>query len=179
MSGRIIPTILEKGWRFPGIAPLLTFWPFMVSLWTVPVPVSVSFRYAVLYYNEHRRLKVLWEVEPSAILRPVSSNLFCPCPAFLHGCVILLMVVPCHSLLSQHDSILFGEQKWKVKAFVVQCCDPMDCSPSVSSVSGILQARILEWVAIPFSRGPSQPRDQTWVSCTAGRFFTIWATIRT
>ena len=35
MSGRIIPTILEKGWRFPGIAPLLTFWPFMVSLETV------------------------------------------------------------------------------------------------------------------------------------------------
>ena len=41
---------------------------------------------------------------------------------------------------------------------------------------GILQARILEWVAMPFSRGSSQPRDQTQVSCTAGRFFTIWAT---
>ena len=41
---------------------------------------------------------------------------------------------------------------------------------------GIPQARILEWVAMPFSRGSSQPRDQTWVSCTAGRFFTDWAT---
>ena len=41
---------------------------------------------------------------------------------------------------------------------------------------GILQARIPEWVAIPFSRGSSQPRDQTQVSCIAGRFFTIWAT---
>ena len=41
---------------------------------------------------------------------------------------------------------------------------------------GILQARILDYVAIPFSRGSSQPRDQTWVSCIAGRFFTIWAT---
>ena len=41
---------------------------------------------------------------------------------------------------------------------------------------GISQARILEWVAIPFSRGSSQPRDQTWVSCLAGGFFTIWAT---
>ena len=40
---------------------------------------------------------------------------------------------------------------------------------------GILQARILEWVAIPSSRGSPQPRDQTWVSCIAGRFFTIWA----
>ena len=52
----------------------------------------------------------------------------------------------------------------------------MDCSPPGSSVHGIIQARILEWVAIPFSRGSSWPRDQTWVSCIAGRFFTIWAT---
>ena len=44
-------------------------------------------------------------------------------------------------------------------------CDPMDCNPPGFSVHGILQARILEWVAIPFSRGCSQPRDQTWVSC--------------
>ena len=44
-------------------------------------------------------------------------------------------------------------------------CSPMDCSPPGSSVHGILQARILEWVANLFSRGSSQPRDQTWVSC--------------
>ena len=50
----------------------------------------------------------------------------------------------------------------------------MDCSLPGSSVHGILQARILEWVAIPFSRGSSQPRDQTQVSCIVGRFFTIW-----
>jgi len=43
-------------------------------------------------------------------------------------------------------------------------------------VHGILQARILEWVAFPFSRGSSQPRDQTQVSCIAGGFFTRWAT---
>ena len=55
-------------------------------------------------------------------------------------------------------------------------CDPTDCSPPGSSVHGILQGRILEWVAIPFSRGSSQPRDLTQVSCTAGRFFTILAT---
>ena len=53
---------------------------------------------------------------------------------------------------------------------------PMDCSPPGSSVHGILQARILEQVAIPFSKGSSQPRDQTQVSCIAGGFFTIWAT---
>ena len=54
--------------------------------------------------------------------------------------------------------------------------DPMDCIPSGSSARWILQARILEWVAIPFSRGSSQPRDWTWFSCTAGRLFAIQAT---
>ena len=44
-------------------------------------------------------------------------------------------------------------------------CDPMDCCLPGSSVHGILQARILEWVAIPFSRGSSQPRDQSQVAC--------------
>ena len=55
-------------------------------------------------------------------------------------------------------------------------CDPMDCSLSGSSVHGSLQARILEWVAIPFSRESSWPRDQTRVFSIVGRFFTIWAT---
>ena len=51
--------------------------------------------------------------------------------------------------------------------------DSMDCNLSGSSVHEILQARILEWIAISFSRGSSLPRDQTWVSCIAGRCFTI------
>ena len=55
-------------------------------------------------------------------------------------------------------------------------CDPTDCSPPGSSVYGILQASILEWVAISFSRGSSRPKDWTQISCIAGRFFTIWAT---
>ena len=52
----------------------------------------------------------------------------------------------------------------------------MGCSLPSSSVHGILQARILEWVAIPFFRGSSLARDWTLVSCIAGRFFTIWST---
>ena len=55
-------------------------------------------------------------------------------------------------------------------------CDPMDHSLPSSFVHWILQARMLEWVAIPFSRGSSQPRDLTWVSRIGGRYFTIWAT---
>ena len=67
-----------------------------------------------------------------------------------------------------------------VKVSVAQLCptvwDPMDCSPLDSSVHGILQARILEWVTISFSGGSSWPRDWTWVSCIGGRFFTVWVT---
>ena len=66
----------------------------------------------------------------------------------------------------------------------VQLCKPVDLSPPGSSVCGIFQARILEWVAISSSREPSRPMDQTHISCTAGRFFTTgkpqgyWGTIK-
>ena len=68
---------------------------------------------------------------------------------------------------------------WKVKTLVTwSCptlCDPMDCCPPNFPVHGILWAKILEWVAIPFSSGSSQPRNRTRVSCIAGGFFTNWA----
>ena len=64
------------------------------------------------------------------------------------------------------------ERKGKLVAQLwTTLCDPMDCT-----VHGILKTRVLEWTPIPFSRGSSLPRDQTWVSCIAGRFFTNWAT---
>ena len=68
----------------------------------------------------------------------------------------------------------------KVKVLVAQLClslcNPIYCGPPGSSVHGILQARILEWVAILFSRGYSWPRDRIHISCIVGGFFTIWAT---
>ena len=76
----------------------------------------------------------------------------CMCMA-MHMCVCVCVCVFSCSVLS--DS-----------------CDPMDCSPPGSSVHGILQARILEWVVISFSRGSSQSRGQTQVSHIAGEFFT-------
>ena len=54
-------------------------------------------------------------------------------------------------------------------------CDPLNGGPPGSSVHGISQTRILEWVAISSSRGSSQPRDRSWASHTAGRLFTVWA----
>ena len=73
-----------------------------------------------------------------------------------------------HFFFSPRTSLPAGNWlKVKVKVLVTQSCltlgDPMDCSLPGSSVQGILQARILEWVAISFSRGSSQPREQTWI----------------
>ena len=72
------------------------------------------------------------------------------------------------ALISLWLYILF---KVKVAQSCPTLCDPMD-----HTIHGIPLARILEWVAFPFSRGSSQPRDRTRVSCIPGRFFTSWAT---
>ena len=69
--------------------------------------------------------------------------------------------------------------KWKWSEVAQSCltlCDPMDCSLSGSSVHGIFQARVLEWIVISFSRGSSRLRNRTQVSRIAGRRFTVWAT---
>ena len=69
---------------------------------------------------------------------------------------------------------LMSAVKVLIDQLCLTLCNPMN-QPGCS-VHGILQTRILEWVAIPFSRGSSRPKDQTCVSCIAGGFFTIWAT---
>ena len=70
-----------------------------------------------------------------------------------------------------------GMLKVKVKSLRhVRLCDSVDCSLSGSSVHGIFQARVLEWIAISFSRGSPQPRNQTLVFLIAGRRFTVWVT---
>ena len=94
--------------------------------------------------------------------------------------------VSCHFLSSRDQTLVScisctagrvftTEPPGKVKVKVTQSC-PTLCDPMNYTVHGILQARILEWVAFPFSRGSSQPRDRTQVSLIAGGFFTSWAT---
>ena len=68
-----------------------------------------------------------------------------------------VFISPSHSI----DSLGWCGRKMVVAQLCLTVCDPMDCSPPGSSVHGILQVRILEWVAILFSRGSSRPRDQT------------------
>ena len=109
---------------------------------------------------------------------------FARCLFLWHPWTFLLL----HSILSHDYSkiyvSIFSLQTINKITFELLCmrascfslCNPMDCSQPGSSVHGILQARVLEWVTIPISRGYSWPRDWTQVSCLVGRFFTIWAT---
>ena len=74
---------------------------------------------------------------------------------------------------------LYQQVKSKVVSKAQSCltlCDPMDCSLPGSSVHGIFQAIVLEWIAISFSRGSSQPRNRTRVSRIVDKRFTVWAT---
>ena len=79
-------------------------------------------------------------------------------------------------LLTSLNVGCFPQSESEVAQLCPTLCNPVDCSPPGSSLHGILQARILEWVAIFFSRGSSRPRDPTWVSRIAGRHFNLWAT---
>ena len=106
-------------------------------------------------------------VKQFMVFQPIADTIFADVqiiPLFLPvGASCVCVCVCCVRLITQLCLIL---------------CDPIDCSPRPpgSSVHGILQARILEWVAMPFSRGLFQPRDRTQVSLIAGGFFTSWVT---
>ena len=99
--------------------------------------------------TEQAYLKFPWTLQKHFTIKV--SN-----PSFLYGCVCV-----CVCVLVAQSCLTF--------------CNPMDCSSPGSSVHGILQARILQWDATPFSRGSSWVRDWIQVSCIAGRFFTVWA----
>ena len=91
------------------------------------------------------------------------NSFFCPYGRFWP----LAVLFPFHLFL-----VSYGSGGGLVVKLCLTLCDPMDCSLSCSSIHGVSQERKLEWVANSFSRGSSPPRDQTCVSCIAGRFFT-------
>ena len=93
----------------------------------------------------------------------------CPMGSFLHGSPESLSRFPSSCrMLGAHSSI-----ESEVAQSCLTLCDPMDCSLPGFSLHGLLQARVLEWVAISFSRGSSQRRDRTLVSCIPGRRFNL------
>ena len=89
-------------------------------------------------------------------------------PLSSHGCL------PCVFMCPSFPLVRWGGERWN-RSVVSDSCHPMDYSLPGFSVHEILQARILEWVTISFSRGSSQPRDRTRVSRIGGRRFNLWA----
>ena len=111
--------------------------------------------------------------------------LLVPCIAHFIWTILYNMWITYHNIFEDHSScskyILYWcfsfWLKWsEVAQSCPTLCDPVDCSLPGSSLYGILQARVLEWVAISFSRGSSRPRYLTRVSCIPGRRFNLWAT---
>ena len=112
-------------------------------------------------------------LEPSRLLWPWHSpgkNIGVGCHALLQGIFLIQGLNPSLCLLHCQVGALPLAPPTKVAQSCLTLCDPMDYA-----AHGILQARILEWVAFPFSRGSSQPRNWTRVSCITGGFFTNWA----
>ena len=99
-------------------------------------------------------------LHPTFPLSPVDKTIITPSPKMI--IIILTNTVEAHYEICC----------CVVTKSCLTLCDPMDCSPPGSSVHGISQARILQWVAISFSKESSRPRDWTCISCLAGRFFT-------
>ena len=97
-----------------------------------------------------------------------------PTRPLVHGKIALHKTSPwCYKGLGTPGFAGESESVSEVAQSCPTLCDPMDCSLPGFSVHGILQARILEWVTISFSRGSSRPRDQTRVSCIGGRRFNL------
>ena len=137
-----------------------------------------------LALSHQRRLGIgiLSEMEQDqySVLRTVVDNCSELFTSWKRGTVLLFWGLLRRNGLSQ--SIWRGlndgekESESEITQSCLTLCNPMDCSLPGFSVHGIFQARVLEWAAISFSRGSSWPRDQTQVSCLAGRHFILWAT---
>ena len=155
-----------------SVIPLFQLSPFFKAQVVLPWPQIHRFlRVRKPLAQQFQTFQVLGSKEGySAANRwwmgPLSQTWFLPLPFQLGGSLMICfnLEFPCKMKWSVSHSVM-SDSSW-----------PHGLSPSGSSDHGIFQARILEWVAIPFSRGSSWPRDQTLASHIAGRLFTVWAT---
>jgi len=120
-----------------------------------------------IMYSAYKLNKHSDNMQPWCTPFPILNWSVVPCK------VLTVASWPAYRFLRRQEK----KERKEVKSLsLVWLCNPMDCSPPGSSIHGIFQARVLEWVVISFSRGSSWPRDQTQVSHIAGRHFTIWST---
>ena len=149
--------------------------PFQTeSMW--PHPTVLKYQGIVLL-QQHE--KIYYAKTRNFKMSPVSSTWKERTYSRKHSYTFLLWVELCPltpKFICWNCYTQYHKSEVEVTQSCLTFCDPMDCSLPGSSVHGIFQARILELVAVPFSRGYSQPRDRIQVSCRAGRFFTSWAT---
>ena len=142
----------------------------LLSLWlSLPIQARRSQNKQITIRHGSRML-VVWP----HILHLIHYFPWCPIP------VMPLLCPPSYLQFSGSPNVFWGCLHAKSLQLYLTLCDPMDCSLPGSSVHGIHQARILEWIVMTSSRGSSQPRDWTYisyVSCIAGRFFTTSVTL--
>ena len=140
------------------------------AMWNLPRAFEQSVWSPILFFhrtvNKHSpsaQHSGVHRAHPDSQVSPFSEE---------HSPSLGLMVLPLWSMECAQGFVV-------IVLVILSCltlCNPMDYSPPGSSVHGILQARILEWIAIPFSRGSSWPRGWNRISCTASGIFTIGGT---
>ena len=163
--------------------------PQVLQIWNTEMKVQIA--HAAQTPDSWIQWSFYWSVSSW----PFSPSKNEPCFTLIHclGAMIWINIWSTHPILGHSDrnskmiqiawwvtsftlNLPLGLCIWKLKLLVAQLCltlcNPMNCSPPGSSVHGIFQARILEWVASPSPGKSSRLRDQTWVSCMAGGFFT-------
>ena len=138
-------------------------------------------RFVTAFLPRSKHLLISWLQSPSTVILEPKKRKFAIASTFSPSIcyevmgpdtmILVFWMVSFKSAFSLSSFTFIKRLFVKVTQSYLTLCDPMDYT-----VHGILQVRILEWVAFPFSRGSSQPRDQTQVSCIAGEFFTSWAT---
>ena len=118
-------------------------------------------RFVIAFWPRSNHLLISWLQSPSTVILETRKRKFSTISPSI-----------CYEGMGP-DAMILSESESEVTQSCLTLGDPMDCSLPGSSVHGILPARILEWVAISFSRGSSLPRDQTWVSRLRGRSFNL------
>ena len=150
----------------------MSFYPMPLGHHSVPSWAPCAIEQLPTSYFTHGGVYIYHCSSPNLSHPPLLP--LCP---HVHSLCLCLYSCPANRFICTIFSRFYeSESESEVAQLYPTLCDPVDCSLPGSSICGALQARILEWVAISFSRGSSRPRDRTQVSLIAGRRFTLWAT---